>query len=440
MTTFFEKINLLLWGGPMLLLLFSCHVYFTIRSHFVQRHLGCAFRLLRRTDGHSAIGALTTTLAATLGTGNIIGMSVAVSLGGPGAVFWCWLTGIFGMATTYTECNLSLLHRHETDSAYGPMHLLAHHLNRPRIATTYAIGLLVCSLLTSGLTQSNALSSSASALLHRSHTFDSHTVLFLIGALTALLLLLIFQGHLHGIHGLCAILVPAMSAFFLLGIALLLVLHIREVPDALRLIFTSAFRLRPISGGLLGYSLGNALRQGVAKGLFTNEAGLGTAPLAALTNSKDTPTEQSLISMFATFFDTVFLCGITGVTLIACILTSPVAYLGLPGEQWLTVAFSSLPLFGDTMLHLCIITFAFATLIGWSFFGEKAAAYLAGSTGVVYYRLLYLIVVIFGACTDTAFAWELADFGNLFLLLPNLYLLLRMRRSAIYPTDHHSVR
>ncbi len=425
------KLNQFLWNGPILILLCTCHLYFTLRSRFVQRHLGSAFHTLFKKNSTSAFRALSTTLAATLGTGNIIGMSTAIALGGPGAVFWCWITGIFGMATTYVECNLSLQYRNKENGSYGPMYLLKHVAHKPVAAVLFALALLLGSTCTSALTQSNALASSVIAL---SNSESQDVVALLAGVTAALLLAFLFFGKLLGIKEVCTFLVPAMSLFFLLGIALLLLMHITYLPASIATILKGAFGFRQMTGGFLGYTLGSAIRQGVAKGLFTNEAGLGTAPIAALTNDDTTPVEQALVSMAATFFDTVLLCGITGITLVSCILAGPEAYVGVPEGSYLIVAFSSLPFLGDAMLHISIITFAFATLLGWSFFGEKAAAYLAGDTGVTCYRLGYLLMIVFGACMDTGFVWEWADFANTFLLLPNLYLLFLLRKHPTYPS------
>ncbi len=431
MLDFIIKINQALWNGPVLIILFTCHLYFTLRSRFVQRHLGQSLRVLRNANGASALRALFATLAATLGTGNIIGMSAAVAIGGPGAVFWCWLTGIFGMATTYAECNLCLQHRDEPSGDYGAMHLLKDKLHMPKVAFAFAVALLIASACTSSLTQSNALAASVSALTRRT---DRQNVLLLTGIVISVLLALLFSGKLLGIRDACSVLVPSMSAFFVLGLVLLLLGHLRYVPEAFCRILKGAFSVSSLSGGLAGYTLGAAIRQGVAKGLFTNEAGLGTAPLAALTSKGTTPVEQSLVSMSATFFDTVFLCGITGIALVSCMLAAPASYVGVPGSSYLIVAFGELPLFGSAMLHISIITFALATLLGWSYFGEKAAAYLAGNAGVLCYRFVYLIMIVIGSVIDTEFVWEFADLANTFLLLPNLYLLFRMRKEVTYPS------
>ncbi len=431
MLDFIIKINQALWNGPVLIVLLSCHLYFTLRSRFVQRHLGQSLRVLRNANGASALRALFATLAATLGTGNILGMSAAVAIGGPGAVFWCWLTGIFGMATTYAECNLCLQYRDEPGGDYGAMHLLSQKLRLPWVAVAFAVALLIASACTSSLTQSNALAASVAALANKS---DCRDLLLVTGIVVAVLLALLFSGKLLGIRDACSVLVPAMSAFFVLGLLLLLLGHLRFVPEAVYRILKGAFSASSFSGGLVGYTLGAAIRQGVAKGLFTNEAGLGTAPLAALTSKGTTAVEQSLVSMSATFFDTVFLCGITGITLVSCILAAPATYVGVPGSSYLIVAFGELPLLGDAMLHISIITFALATLLGWSYFGEKAAAYLAGNAGVLCYRFVYLIMIVIGSVAHTEFVWEFADLANTFLLLPNLYLLFRLRKEVTYPS------
>lgn len=428
--------NHFLWCGPILILLFFTHLTFTFRSHVIQRFTFRAFRKLLSENGHdSAWSALSTTLAATLGTGNIIGMSAAIALGGPGAVFWCWLTGVFGMATTYAECNLSLQHAHEPGGSSGPMHLLRHVVGKPFVAQIYAIALVTAALFVSATLQSNALADSVQELMGFSPSVT--------GFIVCLLTCPVFFGFAGGIKRVCSVLVPAMSLFFFGGCVLLLLTKLGSIPRALGQILHGAFGpsylpSRSVIGGICGYSLGVALRHGVAKGLFTNEAGLGTATLAAVENRDSTIIEQSLFSMIATFIDTVVLCGLCGVMLVACMLSEPEAFAGAGDSDLVTVAFGGLPIFGQALLHISIITFAFATLLGWCFLGQKAAEYLAGKTGGLLYRFLYLIMIWSGAAMQQNVLLELTDFINLFLLLPNLYLLYRLRKKVIYPHTKQS--
>lgn len=426
--------NRLLWGGPILILLFFTHISFTVRSRGIQRHILRALRKFfsgKEDTGHeSAWSALSTTLAATLGTGNVIGMSTAVALGGPGAVFWCWLTGVFGMATTYAECNLSLQHAGEPGGSMGPMHLLRTVVKKPVIAVLYAVALVTAALFVSATLQSSALADSVHAL--------TGLPPMLSGSLVCLLTALVLFGVAKGIERVCSILVPAMSIFFFGGCLLLLLTHLGSIPTAFGAILRGAFGSgllpsRSILGGICGYSLQSALRHGVAKGLFTNEAGLGTATLTAVENKDSTIIDQSLFSMIATFIDTVVLCGLTGLMLVACMLSEPKAFLEIPDNDLVTAAFAGLPILGQSLLHVSIITFAFATLLGWCFLGQKAAEYLAGKTGGILYRFVYLLMIWSGAIMPQVFLWELTDFINLFLLLPNLYLLYRLRKKVIYP-------
>lgn len=432
--------NRLLWGGPILLLLFATHVSFTLRSRFVQKHTGRALKNLfcpsdeKRHD--SVWSALTTTLAATLGTGNIIGMSTAVALGGPGAVFWCWLTGVFGMATTYAECNLSLQHAREPGGEKGPMHLLRTVLHKPLLARLFAAAVTLVALVVSATLQSNALASSAHTLVRLPN--------IAAGIVSALLMALVLFGAARGIERVCSVLVPAMSLFFFGGCLLLLLTHLTALPSAAASILRGAFfrgalPSRTVLGGLTGYSVQYALRQGVAKGLFTNEAGLGTATLTAVENTDSTIVDQSLFSMLATFFDTVVLCGLTGLMLVACLESEPQAFLGAADGDLVSVAFASLPLLGEAMLHVSIITFAFATLLGWCFLGEKAADDLAGAAVKKVYRFTYLLMIVIGSVMNQSLIWELTDFFNLFLLLPNLYLLFCLRRQVIYPSAENGL-
>lgn len=426
-----QSVNSIFWNGPLLLFLLFTHIYFTKYTGFVQKQLPTALRLSVRNEknecGLGAFASLATTLAATLGTGNIIGLSTAIALGGPGAVFWCWITGLLGMATSYTECFLSLKFREkrpDTSFCGGPMYLLKNQLHAPKAARFYACLLLISAFCVGCSTQSRAVTETLNTLFH----FPALPT----GLCLSLVITVALLGGLAGIGTICSFLVPVMGAFFLISCVILLIFHIEYLADALKLILTSAFSFSSVSGGLLGSSFLLAARQGIARGLFTNEAGLGSAPVAAA-NSSGMPKEQALVLMSATFWDTVVMCGITGIVIVCSGLAVPGLFDGIAPGDYALAAFSLLPFAGDKLLGIAIVLFAVATLLGWSFFGEKAVEFLFGSGQITLYRFLYCLMVFFGSQMSMTLVWELSDFFNALMFITNVVSLFLLRKSLENP-------
>jgi len=433
--TLLQTANGFLWNGPLLLFLLFTHIYFTKRTGFIQRKLLSALRLsvhkesgtTHKAYGLGAFASLATTLAATLGTGNIIGLSTAIALGGPGAVFWCWITGLLGMATSYTECFLSLKFRKKRpDGSFcgGPMYLLKNQLHAPKAARFYAYLLLVSAFCVGCSTQSRAVTET----LETSFGLPA----FPTGVCLALVITVVLLGGLAGIGTICSFLVPIMGGFFLMSCVILLIFHIDILANALKLIVTSAFSFSSISGGLFGSSFLLAARQGIARGLFTNEAGLGSAPVAAA-NSSGNPREQALVLMSATFWDTVVMCGITGVVIVCAGLAVPGLFEGYSAGDYTLAAFSLLPFAGEKLLGIAIVLFAVATLLGWCFFGEKAVEFLFGAENITYYRFLYCIMVFFGSQMTMNLVWELSDFFNGLMFVTNVICLFLLRKELKTP-------
>lgn len=424
--SFFSTINGFLWGGPLLLFLLFSHGYFTWRTGCVQKKLPRALRLSisgeKKEGGFSAFTSLATTLAATLGTGNIIGISTAVALGGPGAVFWCWITGLLGMATSYTECFLSLRFREKRpDGTYlgGPMYVMKQQLNAPGLAKFYAFLLLASSFCVGCSTQSQAVTDTLHTLFDLPPIFT--------GLCLTVIIALVLIGGFAGIGTVCTYLVPAMGFFYLFSCVILLLFHIEYLLDAVTLIVSSAFSLSSVTGGLLGSSLLLSARYGIARGLFTNEAGLGSAPVAAANSSGD-PDRQALVLMSATFWDTVVMCGITGLVIVSSGIASPGIFAGLSAGDYTFASFSLLPFAGEKLLGLAIILFAIATLLGWSFFGEKAAEFLFGSEIIKTYRVLYCGMIFLGSQMTLNLVWELSDFFNAIMVVTNVGCLFALRK------------
>ena len=379
-------VNQLLWNGPILVMLFGTHVYFTLRLRLVQRKIGYGISLSlsdgsKNKKGFGRFGSLTTTLAATLGTGNIIGISTAVFLGGPGAVFWCWLTGLLGMATTYAET--FLCHHFRYQGHGGPMYILHFLLHKKTLALLYSAALTLSAFFIGCTTQSNAITETCHQVFSLPPATCAIITAFFVG-------LILMQGR-KWIENVSIAIVPTMAIFFF--------------------------------GGCLLY-----LRYGVARGLFTNESGLGTTGLIAGHCSEDDSVKQAAISMSATFWDTVVLCAITGLVLVCYQLEFPSEWQTLPASALTTAAFGKLPFFGDEILSIAIISFALATLIGWSYLGKQGFDYLFQGKYERFYQTLYLIMIFSGGIMPLALVWEMTDFINLFLLLPNIYLLVRCRK------------
>ncbi len=418
-----SQINTIMWGGPLLILLLGIHIYFTIKTGFVQKKLSSGLKYSLEggsSGGMSAFGTLTTTLAATLGTGNIIGVSTAVYLGGPGGVFWCWITGILGMATTYAETRLSCLYRTKKDgrNAGGMMYVLERALGKKGLAFLYSFFVCLSAFCVGCTTQSNAISETC---------LDVWGIpKWVAGIVVALPVGLVLLQGVEWIERVCMTLVPAMAFLFLGGCAAYIVLHASFLPKALGEIISSAFHAKSFFGGTVGFSVGMAVRYGIARGLFTNEAGLGTSGIAAASGTEQiSPEKQGLISMTATFWDTVVMCAVTGIVVVVFVLQDESVLVEMPAGLLVKGAFETLPLFGGELIAVATICFAAATLIGWSYFGQVAAEYMGGRGLLKKYRYVYVVMIFAGAVMPMGVVWEITDFINMFILLPSVYALVK---------------
>jgi AGCS family alanine or glycine:cation symporter len=431
---FLKNINNFLWGIPLPALLFGAHIYFTVHLKGVQKHIGKAIRLSFTPD-HSAEGdlsgfaTLSATLAATIGTGNIVGISTAIALGGPGAIFWCWLTGVLGMATTYAECFLGVLYRKKTsDGTYlgGPMYAIEHGLKQKWLAVMFCLFTLIASYGVGCSTQARAVTQTLNTLWNLPEYAVGLTVAILVG--------LVIVGGIKSIGRICSKLVPAMAIFYLAGCCVLLIVNSPYLLSAIELILRTAFLPSKlpaaVAGGFIGSTLRSAARYGIARGLFTNEAGIGTAAIAAAGAKTSSPSRQALISMSATFWDTVVICALTGLVIVTNLLKNPTSLEGYSFTELTTAAFSTLP-YGGVFLGISLVAFAIATLIGWSYFGEKAVEYLFGKSGIGTYRICYIIMIFIGSIMSLELVWELTDLVNAFMALPNLICLFFLRKQVL---------
>jgi AGCS family alanine or glycine:cation symporter len=431
-----KGINNFIWGIPLPIILFGSHIYFTIHLKGVQKHIGKAIKLSVTPDTKdnavgdvSGFATLSATLAATLGTGNIVGISTAVAYGGPGAIFWCWLTGVLGMATTYAECFIGIRYRKKTeDGTYigGPMYAMEYGLKKKWLAVFFAFSTLIASYGVGCSTQARAVTETANTLWGLPE--------YAVGIVVAITVGLVIVGGIKSIGNICSKLVPAMGFFYLAGCLILLVLNYKYIYPAISFIIKSAFipsKLpAAVTGGFIGSTIRTATRYGIARGLFTNEAGLGSAAIAAAGAKTSHPQRQALISMSSTFWDTVVMCAITGLVIVTNLLKNPGSAEGYSFAELTTAAFNSIPL-GSRMLGISLIAFAIATLIGWSYFGEKAVEYLFGKSGINTYRLCYILMIFVGSIMSLDLVWELTDFVNALMAFPNIVCLFYLRKEIL---------
>ncbi|MDE6663635.1 MAG: amino acid carrier protein [Lachnospiraceae bacterium] len=423
-----QNANNFIWGLPLLFVLMGTHIYFTLKLRAPQRKIFYAIKLsLGLADNEdtnlSPFSALATTLAATLGTGNIIGVSTAVALGGPGAIFWCWITGILGMATAYSECYLSVLFRsRQADGTFigGPMYVLHNGLHNKTLGTFYAICTLAAAFGVGSTTQSNSVTQAAYASFKISPRISGVILAVLTGS--------VILGGIKAIGNLCERVVPAISFFYLFGCFLLLILYRRQLPTACIWILKDAFSISSIAGGFVGSTLQLSLRYGIARGLFTNEAGIGTSAIAAAASGTNDPRIQAYVSMTAVFWDTIVMCLVTGLVIVSNMLYDPASILNVPSTGLTSAAFAHLPYIGDAFLTISLAAFAVTTLIGWSYFGEKATEYLLGKKGIPYYKLLYILMIYIGAVIPLNLVWECSDLINGLMVVPNIIALYFLRR------------
>lgn len=431
-----SSISNFLWGWPMIILLLGTHLFLTIRLRFPQRKLLHGIKLsVKKDEGAtgdvSQFGALVTALAATIGTGNIVGVATAVALGGPGAVFWCWLTGVFGIATKYSEGLLAVKYRVKTADGRmlgGPMYALERGLNMKWLGVLFAAFTAVASLGIGNTVQANAI-----ALL-TSETFGvPHWV---TGLFITLLAGLVILGGIKSIARVCTVFVPFMALFYALGCVYILFVNGDYVWPAIQLICESAFNPQAAGGGFVGASVLMAARYGIARGLFSNESGMGSAPIVAAAAQTKNPVRQALVSSTGTFWDTVVICALTGLMLVSSILAYPdISYSD--GASLTKLAFGKVPYIGAPLLTFGIITFAFSTILGWSYYGERAVEYLDGKRGIIAYRMIYIIAIFFGSIVSLNLIWNLADCMNALMAIPNLISLLLLSGVIAKETDKY---
>ena len=431
--TLFDTLGGWVWGPYMLVLLVGTGVYLTVRLMGIQFTLlpfalKQAFTPQKKTEGEtqegdiSHFGALMTALSATIGTGNIAGVATAVVVGGPGAVFWMWITAIFGMATKYGEGVLAVKYRIQNskgEMSGGPMYYIERGMKQKWLAILFAGFATIASFGIGSSVQSNSVAQS----IHASFGIDGWITGVVLTVFTAVVIL----GGIKSISKVSSVIVPFMAVFYVLGGLIIILLNLDALMPALQLIFSDAFTGNAVAGG----ALGTVIRYGVARGVFSNEAGMGSAPIAAAAAKTDHPVRQALVSMTGTFLDTIVVCSITGIVLVMGNMYMD----GETGAALTTHTFNKmLPGPGGWIVTFGLIFFAYSTILGWCYYGEKCATYLFGDKCITIYRVIYVATVMLGTVASLDLVWAAADTFNGLMAIPNLIALLALSGVIIKET------
>ena len=433
MNEILTEVSNFLWGWPMIILLLGTHVFLTIRLRFPQRHIFKAIRLSVKRDPNaegdvSQFGSLATALAATIGTGNIIGVATAIALGGPGAVLWCWLTGVFGISTKYAEGLLAIKYREKMPSGKmlgGPMYALEKGLGWKWLAILFALFTAIAAFGIGNTVQANAIAT----VINESYGVSP----WISGSFVCLMTAAVVLGGVKSIARVCSMLVPFMAALYVLGCLYILIVNAAYLWPAACLIVEAAFTPAAAGGGFIGSTVMMAARFGIARGLFSNESGMGSAPIVAAAAQTRNPVRQALVSSSGTFWDTVVICALTGLVIVSSVLAYPDIDFS-NGATLTKDAFTKIPVIGRPLLTFGLLTFAFSTILGWCYYGEKAMEYLKGKRWVLAYRVFYIIAVFAGSVMNLTLVWNLADCMNALMAIPNLISLLFLNGVIVQET------
>lgn len=428
------------WGWGMILLLLGTHLFMTVRTGFIQRKTitkGIKLSVSKEPDADgevSQFGALATALASTIGTGNIIGVGTAVALGGPGAVLWCWLTGVFGIATKYSESLIAVKYRVKTEDGRmqgGAMYALERGLHMRWLGLIFAVFAGFASFGIGCATQVNAIATVCNENLH----INKAVVGIIVGVLTAVVIF----GGIKSIARVCERLVPFMALFYVLGCIVILGINYDYIIPAITTICRLAFQPGAAAGGLVGSGIMLAMRYGVARGLFSNESGMGSAPIAAAAAQTRNPVRQALVSSTGTFWDTVVVCLMTGLVLVSTIMKNPAINANeiTDGGVLTSIAFDQIPIIGPLILVVGIISFAFSTILGWAYYGERCVEYFAGKKGLIPYRVLYIAVAVIAPIVALDVVWDIADILNALMAIPNLIAVLLLSPVIVKETKKY---
>ena len=449
----FELLNTIdafVWGPAMIALLLGSHLFFTFKTGFIQRKLPQAIKLSLSSDPEgkgdiSHFGALATALAATIGTGSIVGVATAILAGGPGAVFWMWITGVFGIATKYSETFAAVKYRvkdHNGDMLGGAMYAWKRGFTDKDGKTpwwallgagAFALFAAIASFGIGSAVQSSAMTEVISTNLPGVPAWG-------IGLAIVIMVSVVIFGGVKVISNVCEKLVPFMAIAYIWGCVVILGMNWEFVWPALCLIVESAFTAKAAFGGALGSGLMLALQFGCARGLFSNESGLGSAPIVASAASTRNPARQALVSMTGTFWDTVVICALTGIVLVSTMIANPgIMESGQvsAGADLTSAAFASIPYIGTPILVIGMILFAYTTILGWSYYGNRCVTYLFGKRAIRPYQVLYVVVAFLGAIGIGDLVWTISDITNALMAIPNIIVVLLLSGLIARETKHY---
>ena len=435
-----QSVDDFVWGWGMIVLLLGTHIFMTVRTGFIQRKTitkGIPLSVAKEEDADgevSQFGALATALASTIGTGNIIGVGTAIALGGPGAVLWCWLTGVFGMATKYAESLIAVKYRVKTADGRmqgGAMYALDRGLHMKWLGIIFAVFAGFASFGIGCATQVNAIAEVCSTNLG----IDP----WIIGVVVAVLTAFVIFGGIKSIASVCEKLVPFMALFYVIGCLIILGINYDYIIPAIQTICRLAFTKGAAAGGLVGGGIRLAIQYGVARGLFSNESGMGSAPIAAAAARTKNPVRQALVSSTGTFWDTVVVCLMTGLVLVSTIMKNPAINADqiTDGGELTTLAFGQIPYFGPFILVVGIITFAYSTILGWAYYGERCVEYFSGKWGLIPYKVLYIAVALIAPVLALDLVWKIADILNALMAIPNLIAVLLLSPVIVKETKKY---
>lgn len=448
-----DAVDAFVWGPIMIALLLGSHIFLTFRLKVIQRKIPHAIKLSVTKDKEaqgdiSQFGALATALSATIGTGNIVGVATAILAGGPGAVFWMWLTGVFGIATKYAETFIAVKYRvrdHNDEMLGGAMFAWQRAFEkdgkRPIWASIGAYAFAIFAGLAAfgigSAVQSSALTGVVMANV-------PGIPAWVIGAIVVFLVAIVIFGGVQSISRVCEKLVPFMALFYAVGCVVILFMNGAYVAEAIGLIFESAFTGRAAFGGALGSGIMVALQFGCARGLFSNESGMGSAPIVAAAAATRNPARQALVSMTGTFWDTVIICALTGIMLVSTMLANPQIAADIladptafTGAMLTSEAFSSIPVVGTPILVIGMVTFSYSTILGWSYYGNRCAAFIFGKRGIKLYQVVYVGVAFLGAVGIGNVVWTLSDITNALMVIPNIIVVLLLSGLIAKETQHY---
>ncbi len=435
-----KQINEIVWGPAVLILFIAVGAYFSVRTNFFQltqikvickNTVGSMFKAKgSSTDGISPFSATATALAGTMGTGNIVGIATALTFGGVGAIFWMWVSAFFGMMTKYAEIVLAIKFREKSENENfigGPMYYIKNGLNNGFLAMLFSVFCILASFGIGNMTQINSIAQSLNGAFGASS--------LLVGVVVAIIIFAVIIGGVKRIASITTAIIPLLSLFYFVGCMVALAVNISEIPNAFALIINDAFNLKSVGGGVLGYAMVTSMKYGFSRGVFSNEAGLGSAPIIHAAANTDSAVKQGMWGVFEVFIDTIVVCTLTALV----IITSGALQSGVSGAILTSAAFeNTLGEFAEIFIALSITLFAFSTIVSWSYYGEKSIQYLTKKKGaIVLYRCIYVAAIIPGAILELKTVWEISDTLNGLMALPNMYAVIMLSGVVIQCTKSY---